>query len=318
MKTEKILIYEVAVLYYEKNLTQQEIAELLHLSRQTVSKLLGDAIEEKIVEIIIHDPQKDRKELELRICDTFGIRNSIVCSVSSQNESLHRQMTVKAAVDYILPIIKKGNQRIAVSWGRTIQEFINTIPEIHTTDNMVFPLFGATDNENSCFASNELARKLADKIDAAPKCAWFPYLTDSKTDSALLNQLSYYKKMQDMWNTADIAILGIGNTEILEVFRKTFGYSSIHSQAIGDIATHFFDETGEFVNLYDNTLCASVDNIKNAKESIAIACGKEKAAAIVGALRTKIIDTLITDEYTARQILEVNEEMFTSIRRQPT
>ena len=61
MKTEKILMSEVATLYYKKNMTQQEIAETLHLSRQTVSKLLSDAIEEKIVEIIIHNPEKDCK-----------------------------------------------------------------------------------------------------------------------------------------------------------------------------------------------------------------------------------------------------------------
>ena len=303
MKTEKILMSEVATLYYKKNLTQQEIAETLHLTRQTVSKLLSDAIEENIVEIIIHDPQKDCKELEERIRAAFGIRDCVVCSVSGRNESVHRLMTVKAAVDYILPIIKKGNQKIALSWGRTIQELIRNLPEISTTGNTVFPLFGATDNENAYFSSNELARKMADKLDAAPKFAWFPYLADSDGDSALLKQLRYYKKMQDLWNTADLAILGIGSTEILDIFGKTFGYSDIHSQAIGDVATHFFDKNGRFVNLYRNTLCASVDNIKNAKESIAIACGKEKAEAIAGALRTKMIDTLITDEYTAREIL---------------
>ena len=64
MKTEKILMSEVATLYYIKIMTQQEIAETLHFSRQTVSKLLSDAIEEKIVEIIIHNPEKDCKELE--------------------------------------------------------------------------------------------------------------------------------------------------------------------------------------------------------------------------------------------------------------
>ena len=107
-----------------------------------------------------------------------------------------------------------------------------------------------------------------------------------------------------MWNTADLAILGIGNTEILDIFGKTFGYSQIHNLAIGDIATHFFDKKGNFVDLYSNTLCASVENIRNAKESVAIACGKEKAEAIAGALRTNMIDTLITDEHTARSILE--------------
>ena len=304
MKTEKILMSEVSTLYYKKNLTQQEIAEVLHLSRQTVSKLLSDAIEEKIVEIIIHDPEKDCQELEEQICAAFGIRNCVVCSVSGRNEAVHRLMTVKAAVDYILPIIKKGNQKIALSWGRTVQELIQNLPKTTTVGNTVFPLFGATDNENAYFSSNELARKLADKLDATPKFAWFPYLADSDEDSALLKQLGYYKRMQDMWNTADLAILGIGNTEILDIFGNTFGYSDIHCQAIGDVATHFFDKNGRFVNLYRNTLCASADNIRNAKESIAIACGKDKAEAIAGSLRTKMIDTLITDEYTARQILE--------------
>ena len=67
--------------------------------------------------------------------------------------------------------------------------------------------------------------------------------------------------------------------------------------------TQLFDENGSFIDLYSNTLCASVENIRKAKEAIAIACGKEKAQAIAGALRTGMIDTLITDEYTAREIL---------------
>lgn len=301
---EKILMSEAATLYYEKKHTQQEIAELMNLSRQTVSKLLNDAIKENIVEIKIHNPKKDCEELEMLICDRFGISKCVVCGVNSKNESIRRLMTVKAAEDYILPAIDKGGLKIAVSWGRTVQALIEQIPDINTNGNTVFPLFGATDNENSYFSSNELARSMADKIGANVKYAWFPYLADSNEDCDLLKKLSYYKKIQDLWNTADIAIVGIGNTEILEIFGKTFGYSEKHSRVIGDIATHFFTEKGEFVNLYKNTLCASADNIKNTKQTIAIACGNDKARAIAGALRTKLIDTLITDEYTAREILE--------------
>jgi len=301
---EKILMSELAILYYEKKHTQQEIAETMGLSRQTVSKLLNDAIKENIVEIRIHNPKKDYEELEALICERFSINKCIVCSSTSRNESVRRTMTVRAAQDYIIPIIERGGLKITISWGRTVQEFISSMPEIKTSGNTLFPLFGATDNENSYFSSNELARGMADKIGANIKYAWFPYMTESMEDCNLLKKLSYFKKMQDLWNSADIAILGIGNTEILEVFGKTFGYSQKHTQAIGDIATHFFNEKGELINLYQNTLCASVDNIKNAKETIAIACGDDKVTAITGALRTKLIDTLITDEKTARKILD--------------
>lgn len=301
---EKILMSEAAILYYEKKYTQQEIAELMNLSRQTVSKLLNDAIKQNIIEIKIHNPQKDCEELENNICKKFGIKNCIVCGVSSKNESVRRLMTVKAAVEYIIPILKKGNLKIGVSWGRTIQELINTIPEIETNGNTVFPLFGATDNENSYFSSNELARGMADKIGANVKYAWFPYLADSNDDCFLLKKLSYYIKIRNLWSDADIAIVGIGNTEVLEIFGKTFGYSEKSPQVIGDIATHFFTQKGEFVKLYDNTLCASADDIRNSKQTIAVACGNNKVGAIQGALRSNLIDVLITDEYTAKQVLE--------------
>ncbi len=305
-KDEKIIMSEVSMLYYQKKHTQQEIADLMNLSRQTVSKILNDAVKENIVEIIIHNPKKDCEELQENISKKFNVNRCIVTSVSSKIESLRYLITVKAAAEYITAIIKKGNQKIALSWGRTIQELINTMPQMNTNGNVVFPLFGATDNEHSYFSSNELARSMADKIGADVKYAWFPYLLDNSEDCNLLKKLSYYKKMQDLWDSADIAILGIGNTEILDIFGKTFGYGEKHSQVIGDIATHFFNENGEFLDLYENTLCASVENIKNSPETIAVACGDNKVNAICGALRTQTIDTFITDEYTARKILENN------------
>ena len=303
-KDEKTLMFEAAILYYEKKHTQQEIADLMKLSRQTVSKLLNDALREDIVEIKIHNPQEDCEALQTAVCEKFAIKRCIVAVTSSKDEFLRKTMTISAAAEYIVSLLKKGNQKIALSWGRTIQELITVLPEINANGNLVFPLFGATDNENLCFSSNELTRSMADKIGAEAKYAWFPYLTDRGEDCNLLKQLSYYKKIQELWNAADIAILGIGNTEILEMFGKNFGYCDKHGDVIGDIATHFYNEQGEFIHLYDNTLCASVESIKNAKESIAIACGDKKVSAISGALRTGIIDTLITDEYTARRIVE--------------
>ena len=53
MDFQKKQMEEAAILYYEKNYTQQKIAQIMNLSRQTVSKLLNEAIKENIVEIII-------------------------------------------------------------------------------------------------------------------------------------------------------------------------------------------------------------------------------------------------------------------------
>ena len=303
MDFQKKQMQEVAILYYEKKHTQHEIAQIMNLSRQTVSKLLNYSIRENILEIKIHNPEITCTDLEQAICSKFKIKNAVICGVSVTDESLSRLITVKKAADYIRPLVKRGNQKIAISWGRTIQMLIDEFQKVSTSDNIVFPLFGATDQEQAYFLSNELARSFADKINAQIKYAWFPYKPDCIDDSNLFKKTSYYQKLHELWNDIDIAIVGIGNSDIIQTFGKVFGYSEKCLSAIGDISTHFFNAQGEFVELYKNTLCASKENLKNAKETIAVACGDDKAEAIVGALYTQTIDTLITDEYTARKIL---------------
>lgn len=303
MDFQKKQMQEAAILYYEKKHTQSEIAKMMNLSRQTVSKLLNDAVKEKIVEIKIHNPEIDCKELEQNICDKFNIRNAVICGASSADEELCQIMTVKKAASYIQSIIEKGNQKIAISWGRTIQRLIYEFSDIKTTNNIVFPLFGATDQEQAYFLSNELARSFADKIGARVKYAWFPYRPDCIGDCELFKKTSYYKSLRDLWNDIDIAIVGIGSREIIQTFGKVFGYNEKCTSAIGDISTHFFDKDGNVVELYENTLCAERDALKNAKQTIAVASGKDKTEAIIGALHTQMIDTLITDEYTAKNII---------------
>lgn len=303
MSNQKNQMAQAAILYYEKKYTQQEIADIMNLSRQTVSKLLTDAINEKIVEITIHNPESDCKKLEDEIRNAFGLKEVVVCSTVNDNETLRQLMTVKRAGSYIEPFLKQGSKKIGISWGRTIQSFIAELSPICTSNNVVFPLFGATDQEQSYFLSNELARSFADKINAKVKYAWFPYCTSDKSDCELFRKTSYYKKIHELWNSIDIAIVGIGNTTILKLFESAFGYNSI-TQATGDIATHFFNDVGELIPPHENTLCASKENLKNAKHTIAIACGDDKTQAIAGAMRTQLIDTLITDEYTASKILK--------------
>jgi len=226
-----------------------------------------------------------------------------VCGVSGKSETVRTLMTVKAAARYLIPLFQNGGQRIGVSWGKTMQALVEELPELSTCGNTVFPLFGATDNVDGCFLSNELARGIADKIGARVQYAWFPYLPDNAEDGILLKKTSYYKQVQALWDNIDIAVVGIGNTAMLERFEQAFGRVGQRSAAIGDIATRFFTEEGKLLELYENTLCASADNLRNAKLTVAVACGNEKIAAMAGALRTGLVDVLITDEHTAKQLL---------------
>lgn len=303
MNNSKKLTADIAMLYYKKNYTQQQIADMMNLSRQTVSKILNDAVKNNVVDIIIHNPEADCMDLENKICEKYNIKKAVVLSAESDNE-LYRSITaVNGAVDYLLPLLKDGDKKIGISWGRTIEALINEFPDINTTGNIVFPLFGATDTDKTYFSSNELARNFSRKLSSDVKYAWFPYLTASDEDEYYVKKTSCYRETKELWDNIDIAIIGIGNKSVFDLFSKTFGIQEQTKEVAGDIATHFFNKDGEFDFMYGHNLCATVENIKGAKDTIAVVCGDDKILAIDSALKTGVIDVLITDEYTAKRVL---------------
>lgn len=293
---------EVSLLYYKKGYTQQEIAVALNLTRQTVSKLLTNAINEGIVEIKIHNPAQEKAELQKKLQEKFNI-HSVICSVSNDNDELRKLATIEQAIEYLSPILQKGNLKIAVSWGRSVQSFIKYAPTLTTTGNIVFPLFGATEHEQTCFVPNELAREFAKKLDARVQYAWFPYQPDNEQDFLLFQRTAYYKSMQEYWNSFDLAIIGIGNNTAFRLLNPTFLENGETKKAVGDVATHFFDVNGECIETNEKTLRISAQHLKSTGKKIAIAYGNDKVEAIIGAIKAGFVDTLITDEYTAKQLL---------------
>lgn len=90
------LLVEIAHMYYDDQLTQQQIARQLNMSRSLVSKLLNKARNEGIVEITI----KDRKlypyrMLENQIEQVFGLQDVVLINTKKviflEKESLWKQ-----------------------------------------------------------------------------------------------------------------------------------------------------------------------------------------------------------------------------------
>lgn len=302
MTSQKELMADVALLYYKKGLTQQEIANRLQLTRQTVSKLLTTAIDENIVEITIHNPQTERKELETQLNGLYGIK-AIVCSASKKNDELRKLATTQTAVQYLSHIMAKENLRIAISWGRSVQAVIQDFPITPTKGHTIFPMFGATEHEQSYFLPNELAREFAIKLGAKVKFAWFPYQLENENDFHLFQHTHYFQRMQQEWDDLDVALMGIGNDQGFQLLNPNFTKNDQTKKVIGDVATHFFTREGTLIPSNEYTLRISQEQLKNVKEKIAVAYGDDKAEAIYGAIRAGFVDTLITDEYTAKQLL---------------
>ncbi|MCI1632290.1 MAG: helix-turn-helix domain-containing protein, partial [Lacticaseibacillus paracasei] len=65
--TDRSLILKVAILYYERNYTQEEVATKIGVSRPAISKLLHEARELGLVKFFIQDINKHVVELEVEL-----------------------------------------------------------------------------------------------------------------------------------------------------------------------------------------------------------------------------------------------------------
>jgi DNA-binding transcriptional regulator LsrR (DeoR family) len=79
--------------------------------------------------------------------------------------------------------------------------------------------------------------------------------------------------------------------------------------AVGDICLRFFDAAGAAVAtpLNDRVIGMKLEQLRGVKRAVGIAGGKQKLRAIRGALRGRYINVLITDRFTAQDLLQSAE-----------
>ena len=77
--------------------------------------------------------------------------------------------------------------------------------------------------------------------------------------------------------------------------------------AVGELISWVLDVNGNLIDCAVNKRVASSPLKANSDKAVyAIAAGEEKVFAILGALRSKLINGLITNEYTAERLLGID------------
>ncbi len=77
-------------------------------------------------------------------------------------------------------------------------------------------------------------------------------------------------------------------------------------KAVGDILMRFFDQNGKLVEtgLEKRVISMSLEQLSKVSRAVGVAGGSRKYAGILGALRGRWINILITDHFTARRLAD--------------
>jgi transposase len=95
------LMREVAKLYYYEDLTQDQIGEIVGLSRQKVWRVLKKAKEEGIVQIKIIEPSDKELENENQLKEKFGLKEVKITLSFQENDKILLKRVAQVAASYL-------------------------------------------------------------------------------------------------------------------------------------------------------------------------------------------------------------------------
>ncbi len=310
----KLLKIKICKLFYQYDLSKTDIGSKLRMSRLRVSKLLKDSIREGIVKISIQDMEGTYLDLEDALEEKFRIYRAVVADTSVDYEITKKNIG-KAAAGFLVDTINKGDV-VGVAWGTTIFEMVSLLPKrVEMKGVTVVQITGGSNQIPREVNASELSRRIAEVFKA--KCYYLhaPAILSSKEAKKVLLSEKDVKNTLENFTKVNVAIVGIGSIKpepSTMLYRDGYiskeDFTSIFKTcAVGDINSYFYDKKGNRCEtaLDDRVIGIDLEQIKRIRYVIGIAGGVEKVDAIYGALKGKIINSIVTDHETAEKLLEM-------------
>ncbi|WP_081416303.1 sugar-binding transcriptional regulator [Gryllotalpicola ginsengisoli] len=303
-----------ANLYYMQDLTMEAIADEMHTSRSSVSRLIGYARQTGLVTIAIRSPDESVPRLRTEVDERFGIASHIVPVPANVSEvdRLERVATVAART---LDRFVDSGMTVGIAWGTTMSAVSrHLVPrKLHSVE--VVQLNGAGNQYTTGVVyASELLRRFGEAFSAVTHEFPVPALFDDPLTREAMWRERSIKHILDVQHRMDLAIFGLG-TPFSEVPSHVYsgGYLSAEdyealeaAHVVGDVATVFFREDGSWNDIPLNARASGpgVSAIKRTARRVCIVAGPAKVVSLRGALAAGLITDLIVDEATAFALLE--------------
>ncbi len=309
---EANLMIKCCKLYYEENLTQNEIATILGVSRPTISRLLDEGRKSGVVKIEIVNPiENNYGILERNIEKKYSLREVIIVD-DDKDDDTQKKNLAKACAEYLKRIVKMDDN-IGVSMGTTIKNIGKYIEPNSKLNLTLIPLIGGVGQTQIEIHPNHVVMDLARAFRGDFKLLHAPaVVSNGEIRNTFLKEESL-ENILEMGKKVDIAIVGIGSPITDKSTMMSSGYFDVDDLkvfkkqgAAGDICLQFYDINGQSDEFEFNNRVIGVelDNIKKIPTVIGVAGGEEKIEAIVGALNGKFINVLVTNYSNAKAIYD--------------
>jgi deoxyribonucleoside regulator len=301
-------LVQIAHLYYDDNLSQQEIATRLGVSRSLIAQYLQRARDTGIVRIHIVDPDDACPDLAASLAKESGIKRVTVIPNPRGSQALALRAVAKAAADFIAEQLRDGDT-LGLAWGRTTSTVVDLLKPTHARRIDILPLMGESGHSGLHSQMNQLVMLAAENLHAKPHFLSLPMVVSSSGLRDALVKEAGIRDVIERWDQLNLACMGIGVVPPVPGMVVYIGEEHlprlVEAGAVGDIAGVYYDAAGRIVKsgLEDRIIGVTLAQMKAIRSLVGVACGEDKALAVLGAMRTGLLSAVFIDQAAAERIL---------------
>ena len=295
------LATKAAWYYYMEDNTQAQIAEVMGVSRAKVIRLLEEARAQGIVQFSFRKNDSQRVSAEQLLIDRFGLKDAFVVPTPLDSSAIN-QSIAQGAAHYVSDHLREDGF-LNIGYGDTVSRMLGFLAKNREESLNVVSLTGGVSYYLPSVGTTAYSMHLF--LTPSPLVVSSRQVRDALLDEKSLQDVS------TMTEHADMSVVGIGAAvEGATVLRNGIlneGELAVLKMqgAVGDVLNHFMDKDGTLIKteIEDRVISTDLDKLRQLKNVVGVAGGKDKVTAIKAVLNGGYLNVLITDSDTAAELL---------------
>ena len=309
---EQVRLAYVARRRYVDGVTNLQLADELGVSRFKVARMLDDAVEHGIIRFDIHSPGAIDVELSLRLQDRYRLHRSVVVHVPvDEPQQIQRSLGLVAA-QFATETVE-ADAVLGLTAGRTLSVMARSITSLPTCDIVQLAGIAGPIGDTGL----DIVRRMAVVSGGSAFSINAPLIVASPGTASELRSQPELARTFAQFDRVTVAFVAIGSWRPAdsELHDGDQVPASVRAKlaaqgVVAEIGGVPLDAAGATLpELEPYALAVDADGLRRIPDVVAVAGGSRKASAILAALRSGLVDSLITDAVAAGYLLSQAESV---------
>ena len=306
---EERFLARVAWAYHVDGLTQGEVARRLGVTRLRVNRALAEARRTGLVRVSLNTAFAPCIELEEALRARYGLRRAYVAPAPAREHDV--QAAVGAALGHLLTerLADPAVRLFGMSWGQTLNLATRTMEPIQRPDLEIVSVMGGI-ARGSDLHGFEITARLARLCGAAHTYLPAPLYAGSRATRDAIAGLDAFADVLGKIRRVDALAMAAGDLSDRSLLARDGLPADVTREAlaeagaVGDVLGVLLGPDGRPIDhpINERVIGISLADLAAIPDVILAAGGAHKLPVMRGVLGSGVVDSLVTDEATARAL----------------